>query len=242
MTTRAAHDRLHFYRKNDLPAHAHVAAVDIDDPYAQAGRKRDDGTVDVEARLEPFRHRDGSTARGAPGWTPPPHPRITVVQSLKNDPLGHMRARRQIDKAQYQAGRDYQTLHTKACSGHVTSLDPTRTFTNFNGHSGTVTDDQRRCAELLRIVHIAVAKYAGHDALMLMRDVLAECMTIERAVRHRFGVSTVDDIARREMKHWGWLFRRTLDVAAFKLGHASSPRKIPPRQSRAQRRKRRKTP
>lgn len=229
---RSSHDRLHYYRKTDLPAHAHVAAVDIDDPYAQAGRRRDDGTIDVEARLEPFRHRDGSTARGEPGWTPPPVPRITVIQSLKNDPLGHMRARRQIDKAQYLAGRDYQTLHTIACSGRVTSLDPARSFTNFAGHNGGTTDEQRLAMRRLQSADKAVAHFLGIDALELMCDVLGEGIPINRAAHQRFGVSANDE---RETRFWAWTFRRTLDVLAFKLGYASSPTKRKPPTKRRKR-------
>jgi len=226
---RSSHDRLHFYRKTDLPAHAHVAAVDIDDPYAQAGRQREDGSIDVEARLEHFRHRDGSTARGAPGWTPPPTPRITVIQSLKNDPLGHMRARRQIDKAQYLAGRDYQTLYGLAYLGAIGTIDPGRAHSAITAGRSGISDEQRRAATILRGVDQTVIKLLGVNALDLARDVLTEGLSIDRAVRQRS-----EKIARSEVEHWGWLFRRALDVLAFKLGYASSPhkRKFQPRKRR----------
>jgi hypothetical protein len=49
--------------------------------------------LQVGAQLEQALHADGSTAEGAAGWKPPRPPRVTVVASLKEDPLGRTHAR-----------------------------------------------------------------------------------------------------------------------------------------------------
>src|SRR6516225_4487207 len=64
------------YREGDLPATAHIAVATVENPYAEAGRVDRAGNLDVEARLEPVRHRDGTLSEGQPAWTPPERPKI----------------------------------------------------------------------------------------------------------------------------------------------------------------------
>ena len=59
------HDLRPQYREADLPATAHVGVVSFEDPYQPAGRVDRAGNLDVEARLEPVHHRDGSLSEGA---------------------------------------------------------------------------------------------------------------------------------------------------------------------------------
>ena len=59
------HDLRPQYREADLPATAHIAVATIEDAYAPAGRVDRAGNLDVEARLEPVHHRDGSLSEGA---------------------------------------------------------------------------------------------------------------------------------------------------------------------------------
>ena len=66
------HDLRPQYREADLPATAHIGVVPIEDPYAPAGRVDRAGNLDVEARLEPVAHDDGTLSEGAPAWLPPP--------------------------------------------------------------------------------------------------------------------------------------------------------------------------
>src|SRR5205085_3552386 len=96
------------YREGDLPATAHVAVTTIENPYAEAGHVDHAGNLDVEARLEPVRHRDGSLSEGAPAWTPPERPLLTAIVNLRDDAIGRMHARRQVDAAQHTAARAYQ--------------------------------------------------------------------------------------------------------------------------------------
>jgi hypothetical protein len=155
----SAHDRTSMY--HDLPRHAALAAVEISDPYQEAGRIGPDGTVDVEARLEQFVHRDGSVAKGAPGWAPPAVPTIRVIQSLKGDPLARMHARRQIDNAAFMAGREYQRLHLEARAGRLCSVDLEKTPVQGMQISTGVTDRQLRAARQLAKVDLAVLQKHG---------------------------------------------------------------------------------
>jgi hypothetical protein len=96
------------YRKGDVPAASHIGVLTIEDPYAQAGRVDPDGTLQIDARLEPYQHADGTVAEGAPSWSPPPRPLMTVIRALKDDPIGRMHSRHQLDESQYQAARAFQ--------------------------------------------------------------------------------------------------------------------------------------
>src|SRR6516165_7348705 len=115
------HDLRPQYREADLPATAHVAATTIEDAYAPAGRVDKAGVLHVEAALEPVRHRDGTLSEGQPAWTPPERPRSTVIVNLREDPIGRMHARRQVDEAQYSAARAYQRLYDCATIGKTRS-------------------------------------------------------------------------------------------------------------------------
>jgi hypothetical protein len=114
------------YRESDLPTTAHVAVTTIEDAYAPAGRVDKAGILHVEAELEPVRHRDGSLSEGAPAWRPPERPRSTVFVNLREDPIGRMHARRQVDEAQYSAARAYQRLYDCPTIGNLSPADPSR--------------------------------------------------------------------------------------------------------------------
>lgn len=212
-----AHDRRHLYRNDDLPRHAQIAVVQIEDPYAPAARVMADGSAEAHARLEPYVHNDGTTAEGAPSWTPPPRGMITVVQSLKNDPLGHMKARNQIDDAGFQAGREYQRCYVLTRIGSIRAVDMGATVTSSGNISGGLTDTQRHAAKLLARIDRLIVDEHGREALLLIRDVLGECLPIELAARHRGAVSD------RETRWWGRLFRKGLDVIAIGFGFVRQP-------------------
>ena len=61
---RRSHDLRPHYREGDLPATAHVGVVSFEDPYQPAGRVNRAGNFDVEARLEPVQHHDGTLSEG----------------------------------------------------------------------------------------------------------------------------------------------------------------------------------
>lgn len=217
MSKSKSHDRRGYYGKDALPKHARFAAVEIEDPYADAAYVNDDGSVDLNAHLDQARHRDGTTANGAPGWTPPPRPTITVIRSLKDDPLGRMHARHQIDQAEYLAGRAYQECYVKAQLSHYGSIsDLSEKGVDGGGRIEPLTEARQRALQKLRVIDHALGKRHGSEGVMLVRDVLGEGYSIEAAARRRASQS------ERSTRSWGWLFRRCLSVIAYKFGYAST--------------------
>lgn len=216
MTKPGTHDRRGFYRKGELPRHARVGVVTIEDPYAAPGYVNGDGTLDLDARRLPFVHRDGTSAEGAPGWTPPPRPTITVIRSLKGDPLARMHSRRQIDQSQFLAGRAYQECFAAAQISNGGSG-----FANVavsgGGIADPLTEGRQRALQRLRILDLALMRRHGGEGVGLVRDVLGECLSIEQAARRR-----ATGVSERATRTYGWLFRKCLDVIAFKLGYATT--------------------
>ena len=216
MTKSKSHDRRGYYGKDALPKHARFAAVEIEDPYADAAYVNDDGSADLTARLDQATHRDGTKANGAPGWTPPPRPTITVIRSLKDDPLGRMHARHQIDQAEYLAGRAYQECYVKAQLARYGSITDLSQVGVDGGRSEPLTESRQRALQRLRVIDAALAKKHGSEGVLLVRDVLGEGFSIEAAARRRASTN------ERSTRSWGWLFRRCLSVIAFKFGYAST--------------------
>ena len=123
---RPRYDLRHRYREQDLPIE-HIGLATIDDLFTPAGYLDAEGNLGAEARLAPAQHHDGTVAEGAPGWTPPRRPTMTVFVALKDDPVGRMHSRHQIDEAQYQGARAYQQTADRAMLGAVRSVDLTKT-------------------------------------------------------------------------------------------------------------------
>jgi hypothetical protein len=148
---RRGHDLRPRYRPGDLPPAPDLAVVEFDDPYAPSGWVNPDGTLDPNARRRPARHDDGTVAEGEPEWTAPPRPRVSAVARLKEDPLGRMFARHQLDRAQYLGGREYQQLHDATQVALVHSIDWAKTKVSGGRHFDPLTDTRRRAGRKLCI-------------------------------------------------------------------------------------------
>ena len=179
------HDLRSQYRESDLPATSQIGVLTIEDPYSQAGRVGPDGNLDIAARLEPMRHADGSVAEGAPGWTPPRRPLLTAFVALKDDPLGRMFARHQVDAAQFQGARLYQQLADQAMLGAVRSVDLGKTRVSGGIASDMLTPGKQRAMARLRKAEQRVADRYGAEGLGLCRAVLVERQTVEQTARLR---------------------------------------------------------
>jgi hypothetical protein len=215
------------YRESDLPATAHVTVTTIEDAYAPAGRFDKAGILHVEAELEPVRHRDGTLSEGAPAWTPPERPRSTVIVNLREDPIGRMHARRQVDEAQYSAARAYQQLYDRATIGNLSPADPSRIRVDGGKAPDPISAARMAAATRLRSVEGTLKDWHGHAGLSLTRCVLTGGKSVEKTARD-FGASS-----SRETRFWGLLFRKCLDVLAKALGFASSAKR-PTRSRRVQ--------
>ena len=167
--------KLHDRRSSDLPLHAEVATVKVDDPFA----------------LEPGE-------------------KIIALRSIRNDPLGRFHSHRQIDEAQYQGGRAFQTDWERAERGPK-AVDPTREYVDGVQTREVITESQRKA--VLRLNRCE--RELGADGSALVHDVLVKGMTMEQ-VGQRRGLRSQrwnDYFARR--------FRECLDRLALIYGFAT---------------------
>jgi hypothetical protein len=221
------HDLRPHYREGDLPATAHVAITTIEDAYAPVGRVDSAGNLDVEARLEPVQHDDGTLSEGAPAWTPPSKPIARVIISLRGDVLGRMHCRRQINEAQYSAARAYQQLYDRATIGNLSPADPSRIRVDGGKAPDPISAARMAAATRLRSVEGTLKDWHGYAGLSLTRCVLTGGKSVDKAARD-FGAET-----EREARFWGLLFRKCLDVLAKALGFSNSAKR-PTRPRRTQ--------
>jgi hypothetical protein len=203
------------YRQDDLPAIADIGVVTIEDPYSEPGRVDKAGNIHVEAQLETVRHRDDTLAEGAPAWTPASRPLIEVIVSLRQDPFGRMYARHKISEPQFRAGRIYQETYEQANVGRMSPADPGRIKVDGGRIVDPISPVRMLAAKRLRSVERTLRENLGDLGLALCRAVLVECRSIEAAARG-FGAEGKD------LKAWGWLFRKCLDCLCRALGLANS--------------------
>jgi hypothetical protein len=213
---RRGHDLTSRYRQADLPASAHVAVVDIEDAYAPVGRVDREGVLHVEAQLEPVRHRDGTLSEGAPAWVPPQRPTAKVVVNLRDDPLGRMFARHQVDNAQYNAGRAFQRLWDIASVGNIAVADLLRPKVDGGRVPDPISAGRIMATKQLRSVERTVTDQHGFAGLSVTRSVLTGGCSVDKAARD-FGAKSA-----LERRWWGLLLRKCLDVLARALGFATS--------------------
>jgi hypothetical protein len=101
--------------------------------------------------------------------------KIVVLRSIRNDPLGRLQSRRQIDEPQYQGGRAFQNDWEKAERG-PRAVDPTREYVDGGEQREPITESQRKA--VLRLNRIE--RELGSDGSMLVHEVLVQGMTMEQ--------------------------------------------------------------
>ena len=212
---RPRYDLRQRYREQDLPVE-HIGIATIEDPYTQAGYLDAEGNLDATARLTPAQHSDGTVAEGAPGWAPPRRPLMTVFVALKDDPVGRMHSRHQIDEAQYQAARAYQLAADQATLGSVRSVDLEKTKVSGGLAPEPLTDGRRRAMARLRVAEERLMRRHGSEGLGLTRAVLCDRQSVEQTARLRGAKSD------REVWFWSRLFRRCLNSLATAFRFSTS--------------------
>ncbi len=140
-----------------------------------------------------------------------PGAKITVLRSLRNDPLAAMHNAKQIDQAQYIAGRHWQRAYELAEVGGARAIDPTKEAVDGGGIAqATITDAQIRAFGDLARAMTAL----GQEGEGLVRDFLGHCWTL-RDVAARRGAHT-----ERERSYVGWRVRECLNTLAVEFGYA----------------------
>src|SRR5919108_1920558 len=80
-----------------------------------------------------------------------PGEKIVALRSIRNDPLGRMHSHRQIDEAQYQGGRAFQSDWEKTERG-PRAVDTTREYVDGDTRPEPITAAHRRAESRLKRV------------------------------------------------------------------------------------------
>jgi len=147
-----------------------------------------------------------------------PGEKVVALRSIRNDPLGRLHSHRQIDEAQYQAGRAFQDDWERAERGPQ-AVDPGRDYVDGAQAREPITEGQRKA--VLRLNR--AERDLGADGSALVHDVLVRGMTMDQIVERR-GLST-----QRWRDYFSRRFRECLDRLALLYGFATEtmPEKTP---------------
>ena len=140
-----------------------------------------------------------------------PGEKIVALRSIRDDPLGRLHSRRQIDEAQYQGGRSFQNDWERAERG-PRAVDPTREYVDGGQMREPITEGQRKA--VLRLNR--AERELGADGSALVHDVLVHDLSMEQ-VGQRRGLCSQrwnDYFARR--------FQECLDRLALIYGLATA--------------------
>ena len=138
-----------------------------------------------------------------------PGARITVVRNLRDDPLARLHARRQIDEAQYQAGRAFQHDFETAESG-PRAIDPSTEAVDGGRLPEPITERQQKAVGRLNRIY----RELGADDASLTSDVLIHGWTMTQISQFR-ALS-----GRKWEEYFGRRFRECLDRLAIIYGFA----------------------
>jgi hypothetical protein len=139
-----------------------------------------------------------------------PGEKIVALRSIRNDPLARLHSHRQIDEAQYQAGRAFQSDWEKAERGPC-AVDPTREYVDGGQSREPITEGQRKA--VLRLNR--AERELGADGSALVHDVLVQGLTMEQ-IGQRRGLCT-----KRWSDYFSRRFRECLDRLALLYGFAT---------------------
>lgn len=109
-----------------------------------------------------------------------PGEKIVVLRSIRDDPLGRLHARRQIDEAQYQGGRAFQNDWERAERG-PRAVDPTREYVDGGQMREPITEGQRKA--VLRLNR--AERELGADGSALVHDILLHGLSTEQVGQRR---------------------------------------------------------
>lgn len=137
--------------------------------------------------------------------------KLDAVRSVRDDPLAGMHARRQIDDAQFAAGRLWQRYHEMSEIGPIQAIDPGKEAVDGGKMREPITDRQREAFKALDEARGALSA----TAWSLVSDVLGKRVGIRQAAE-----------ARGRFTSYGWKqtgaeFRDALEVLAVLWGLAA---------------------
>lgn len=137
--------------------------------------------------------------------------KITVMRSIRNDPLANLHARNAIDEAQYIAGRtfqyDWETVERGPCA-----IDPSKEAVDGGRMPEPITEAMQKATKRLN----AAQRDLGQLGASLTVDVLIHGMSIEQVGRARGSTKEL------ELKYLGRRFRECLDCLALVYGFVTA--------------------
>ena len=142
-----------------------------------------------------------------------PGEKIVALRSIRNDPLARLHSHRQIDEAQFQAGRAFQSDWEKAERG-PRAVDPARDYVDGGQGREPITEGQRRA--VLRLNR--AERELGADGSALVHDVLVSGLTMEQVGQRR------DLRTQRWNDYFSKRLRECLDRLALLYGFATERR------------------
>jgi hypothetical protein len=142
-----------------------------------------------------------------------PGAKTVAERNIKNDPLANLHARKQIDEAQYHAGRAFQN-DFETIQGHQQACDPSQPYVDQSFRHRGMSDAYSKAFARLNNVHVKL----GAIGSPLIHSVLIDGKTMEQVARDR-GLS-----GERWNKYYGVLFRQCLDCLALLYGFAMEKR------------------
>lgn len=137
---------------------------------------------------------------------------ITVLRSLRDDPLGALHAAGQIDNVQYLAGRHWQKAYELAEIGGARAID--YSIDKVDGGKipePTISDGQAKALSDLSRARKSLGDYGAS----VVHDILACHMTIKQCANRRMMTREI------ELNYIGRRFREALDTMAVVFGYAT---------------------
>jgi hypothetical protein len=177
-----------------LPMDAHIVVDTVDDAYGIA----EFATYDDE--------RQELVSQG--------RPKVTVVRSIRSDPLAALKAQGAIDEVQFLAGQMWSWAHMRSEIGGVRAIDPTKERVDGGRIAEPLTDVVKRALGDLRRARPAL----GEDGTALVADVIGKGLTLAKAADAR-GLSS-----KSGREYLGRRFRECLDRLAVVFGCATEGR------------------
>lgn len=138
-------------------------------------------------------------------------PKVTVVRSIRSDPLGALKAQGVIDEVQFLAGSIWGWSYMRAEIGGLKAIDPTQEAVDGGRLADPLSEQVKRAVANLRRAAIAL----GKDGEGLVTDVIGKGLTLAKAADAR-GL-----ISRSGREYVGRRFRECLDCLAIVFGCAS---------------------
>jgi len=143
-----------------------------------------------------------------------PGEKIVALRSIRNDPLGRLHSHRQVDDAQYRAGRAFQNDWERAERGPQ-AIDPSREYVDGAQGREPVTEGQRQA--VLRLNR--AERELGADGAAIVHDILVQGLTMEQVGLKR------DLCSQRWNDYFARRFRECLDRLAMAYGFATEKRR-----------------